>query len=36
MKRILLIAGLMLGAVGTFAGCYDAAEAGVMNPEDKY
>jgi hypothetical protein len=36
MKRILLIAGLALGTVGTFAGCYDAAEAGVMNHEDKY
>ena len=36
MKRILLLAGLLIGGAATLAGCYDAAEAGVMNPDEKY
>jgi hypothetical protein len=36
MKRILLLAGLVIGGLATLSGCYDAAEAGVMNPNDKY
>ncbi len=36
MKRILLLAALWIGGAATLAGCYDAAEAGVMNPDEKY
>jgi hypothetical protein len=35
MKRILLLAGLVLFGVGA-AGCYDVPEAGWLNPEVKY
>ena len=36
MKRILLLAALLSGGVATLAGCYDVAEAGVLNPEEKF
>ncbi len=36
MKRILLLAALLIGGPATLTGCYDVAEAGVLNPEEKY
>ena len=36
MKRFLLLAALLIGGAATLAGCYEAADAGMLNTNDKY